>query len=132
MCFNQIALPLLRGGMVDFEDPKSRIRVTVGKRIEPCAKKNVLTNTFGDGDSERVLRVSASRNQKGAESNREGTVRPRGCAAELICIRIAQDRHSDRIIQYERLRIVELMCGASQSYAEGGARWNSRLHRYQV
>jgi hypothetical protein len=103
----------LRGGMVNFEDPKLRIGVTVGKGVEACAKQNVLSDTSSDSNGERVFSVSASRNQKSAKSNRERTVRPRRCAVKLVGVRVSQDRHSDWIIQDEGLRIVDLMCGAS-------------------
>ena len=81
----------------------------MSKSIEARTKQNVLSNSLRHRSCEHVFGVATSRNEKRAERNRERTIRTRRRTAKLLRICVPQDRHRDRIVQDERLRIIELM-----------------------
>jgi hypothetical protein len=49
--FEELALPLLRRGVVDLEDAKVWVRVAVSEGVEAGAEKNILRNALFDGAS---------------------------------------------------------------------------------
>jgi hypothetical protein len=130
--FEELALPLLRSGVVDLEDAKMRIRVAVGERVEACSEQDVLRNTLGNGVSEVVFSVTAAGDEEGAKADGERTVRTGGRATKLFGIGGPEDGDGDRVIEDKRLSVVELVCGATQGHAKCRSRGCNRLHLLQV
>ena len=97
--FKQVALPLLRRGVVDLEDAKLRVRVAVGEGVEACSEENVLCDALSDGVRERVFGVAAAGDEEGAEGDGERTVGTGGCAAKLFTIRFAKDGNGDWVVE---------------------------------
>jgi hypothetical protein len=130
--FEELALPLLRGGMIDLEDVKVRVRVAVSEGVEAGAEKNILRGALFDRTRETVFGVPAAGDEEGAKADGERTVRTGGRAAKLFGIGGSEDRNSDGIVENEWRCIVELVRRATQSYAECCSRGSGRLHSLQV
>ena len=126
--FEEFALPLLRGWVVDLEDAKLRIRVAVSEGIEACTEKNILRNTLGNGAGKHVFGVATACDEEGAKGDGERTVRAGGRATKLFGIGGSEDGDSDGIVENEWRRIVELVRGATQGHAKGSSGWACVLH----
>ena len=64
--FEQLALPLLGGGMIDLEDAKVRVGIAVSEGVEARTEENVLRDA-PDGSGKVVFGVAAAGDEKGAE-----------------------------------------------------------------
>ena len=130
----QAALPGLRGRVVDLKDAKLRIRIAVREGVQPCAEQHVLRDVMGDSNGKAILGIAAARHQKSSQPNRGRAIGSKGAAlrssAQLLSILPAKQRHGDRILEHQRRRIVDLVRGAPQGYAESSSRRNSRSHRF--
>jgi hypothetical protein len=107
--------------VVDFEDAKVRVGVAVGEGIETCTEEDVLSDSVCNGVGERVFGVAAASDEEGAEGDGEGLLQFGGGLVEFGEILLAEDGDGDRIIKDEWLRIVELVCRATQSDPKCGS-----------
>jgi hypothetical protein len=126
--FEQRTLPLLCGGVVDFEDAKVRVRVAVAKGVEACSEEDVLGDSVCDGVGERVFGVAAASDEEGAEGDGEGLVEFGGGAVDLGKVFPAEDGDGDGIVKDEWLRVVELVRRATQSDPKCGSGGASFFH----
>jgi hypothetical protein len=126
--FEELALPLLRGGVVDLEDAKIGIGAAVSEGIEACTEKNILRNALGDSTGECVFGVATACYKEGAKGDGERTIRAGGSTAKFFGIRGSEDRDSDGIVENKWRRIVELVRGATQGHAKGSSGWAGVLH----
>ncbi len=124
----QIALPLLGGGMIDLEDAQIRIRIAAGEGIETGAQNHVLSGGRGcpalNGFRELILGVAATNRHEGADG-RGGRFHPIGSQSG----RLFGPENAERqgVVENQRT-IVNLMRRAAQGYAEGGAAGLGFLH----
>jgi hypothetical protein len=114
--------------VVDFEDSKLWVRVSVGEGVEACSEKDVLGHSVCDGVGERVFGVTAASDEEGAEGDGEGLMEFGGGAMDFGEVFTAEDGDGYGVVKHERLCIVELVSGAAQGYAESGSRWAGVLH----
>ena len=120
------ALPLLRGGKVNFKDAERRVRIAIGEGVEPGTENDVLRDAVCNGFSEEVFCVAASDSHKGAEVARD---RMRG-ALKIALEAEAKERKDDGIVEDER-PLHELMRGAADGDAERGAAGLAVLHAFE-
>jgi hypothetical protein len=79
----ELALPLLGGGVVNLKDSQLWVRIAMSEGVEACAEEDVLGDAAGDGGGELVLGVAAAGYEEGAEAEREGFVEFGGGLVEL-------------------------------------------------
>src|SRR5580704_5470353 len=128
--FEELAFPLLGGGVIDLEDAEARVRVAVGEGVEPGSEEDILGDSAGYGPGEQVFGVAAACDQEGAEGDGEGLVEFGDGLVDLREIVGAEDGDGDGVVEDEWLRIVELVRGATHGYAESGAGGGCMLHPY--
>jgi len=92
----------------------------MGKRIQPRAKQHILRHACCYRLRQIIFGVAAAGDHKRTKPNRERPVRSSGSTTKLFSIRVAKDRHCDRIIENKRVGIIELMRGSAQSYPKCG------------
>ena len=112
--------------MVDLEDAQLGVGVAVGEGVQAGAQEDVLGDPVGDGFGELVFGVAAARDQEGAQADGERAGLPArrrvGRAFDLGGV-VAEDRDGDGVVEDQGAGVVELVGGAAESYAEGGAGW---------
>jgi hypothetical protein len=126
--FEELALPLLRSGVVDLEDAKMRVRVAVSEGVEARTEKNILRNAMVDGVSEGVFGVTAAGDEEGAKADGERTVRTGGSAAKFFGVSDAEYGDRDGVVENERFRVVDLVRCTTQSHAKCSSGWAGVLH----
>jgi hypothetical protein len=104
--------------MVDLEDTNVWIRIAVSEGVQTGAEENVLSDSSSDGVGEVVFGVAAAGDKKRTQTDGERAIGTCGSAAKLLGVGGTENRNSDWIIKYERLRVVKLVRGATQRYAE--------------
>ncbi len=131
----ELALPLLGGGVIHLEDAEVRVVVAVGKGVEARAEEDVL----GDGLirfahdclGEEVFGVAAAGDQKGAEGDGEGAGFKgwieSGSAGKFFRMS-AEDGDGDGVFEDEGACIVELVGGSAKGHAKSGAGGARFLH----
>ena len=124
----EVALPLLGGGVVDLEDAEVGVGVAVGEGVEAGSEEDVLGDSVGDGCCELVLGVAAAGDDEGAEGGGEGLVELGGGLVEVGGVLGAEDGDGDGVFEDVGRGIVDLMGRSAESYAEGGAGWAGFLH----
>ena len=104
------------------------MRVAVREGVEPGSQQNILLDALGCGAGEAVFGVAAAGDEKGAQRYGEGAVGPHRSSAQFFGVGLAEDGDGDGVVEDQRLRVVDLVCGAAKGDAEGGAGWAGRLH----
>ena len=89
------ALPLLRGGKVDFEDAQVGKRIAIGEGVEAGAENYVLRDALRDGLGQPVFSVAAARGHEGAEGARDAKFLADGIELKSR----PKQRHSDGICE---------------------------------
>lgn len=107
--------------MIHFEDTQLRVGIAMGESIEARTKKNVLSNALHDRAGDRVFGIAAAGDEERAKADGEGTVGTRWSAAQFFRVGVAEDRDSNRVVENKRPRVVKLVRGAAQGYAECGS-----------
>ncbi len=83
---------------------------------------------FATALRERVFGVAAASDEEGAKGDGEGLMEFGGGAVDFGEVFTAEDGDGYRVVKDKRLRVVKLVRGATQGYAEGGSRWTGVLH----
>jgi hypothetical protein len=112
--------------VIHLEDTQLLVRVTMGKGVEACTKKNVLRNALRDGAGERVFGVAAAGDKERTKANREGAVGTHGSATKFFGVGLAKNGYGNGVVEDERSRVIELVRGATQGHTKsssGGARF---------
>ena len=123
----EIQLPGLGGGVVDLEDAEGGRAIAEGEGVETGAKKDVLRGATGDGGGEGVLCEAGAGDDEGAEGVGVRAIGSGGRALELPSVERAKDGDSEGVGEDEGIGVDELMGGAAEGDAEGGAGWDSDL-----
>jgi hypothetical protein len=114
--------------VVDLEDAKARIRVAVSEGVEACTEKNILRDFLRNGSGKIIFGVAAAGDEEGTECHGKRPVGTGRSAMKLVGVSSAEHRNGDRVVEDERSRVVELVRGTTQSYAECSSGWAGVLH----
>src|SRR5579872_4790454 len=112
--------------MVDLEDMQFGVRIAVGERIEACAQNHKLSDSLRDGLGQFVFGITAAGSHEGAEGARKSMVLFRVGTKVLRGFR-ADNAQGKRIVEHSGM-VMELMGGAANGYALGGAAEVAFLH----
>lgn len=119
----QRALPLLRGGKIDFEDAKIRKRIAIGEGIKTSAQDDVLRDALRYGLGQTVLRIAAAHSHKGTKGAGERL----HLVLAIVFKTSAEKRDSDRVVEDRRL-IENLVNSAAAGHAECSFAGATGLH----
>jgi hypothetical protein len=114
--------------VVYLKDAKFCIRVAVGKGIESGAKQNILFDATLNRLSQVVFGITAARDEKRAQRDREGPVIPQRSSPQFFGVSRAEERNGNRVVK-DHGRVVNLVSRATQGHPEGGFRWDGLVHR---
>jgi hypothetical protein len=90
------------------------MRVAAGEGVEAGAENEVLAHAVvADGGGESVLGQPRSSHHKRPESGGERVPEAVGGAADFVGVLVAEDADGERIVEDERLRIVDLVRGSA-------------------
>ena len=127
----ELALPLLGGRVVDFEDMEVRPGIAIGEGVESGSEEDVLADSVGDGAGEVIFGVAAAGYEVRPHRDGEWPIHASGGAANLLCVGFSEKRNSDWVGEDHRL-VVKLVGRAAESDAESGPGWDGLLHSLMV
>ncbi len=123
----QRALPLLRGGKIDFEDAERRKWIAIGEGVKARAENDVLRDTLRHSLGETVFRIAAAHGHKGTK----GACEWLHFLLAIVFKACAEKRDSDWIVENRRL-VEDLMDGAAAGHAECSLACATSLHSPSV
>jgi hypothetical protein len=126
----EFALPLLGRWVVDFEDVQAGVGIAVGEGVEASSEQDILRDTVGYGLREIVFGVAAARNEESAKRHGKRLVQFGSGAVNFGKIYLAENGNGDRVIEDERRRVIELVRGSAQGYAECSSGRTGWLHAF--
>lgn len=123
----QVLLPGLGGGVIDFKDAEDGRAIAEGEGIEAGAEQDILRRAAGNGGGEGVFREPRASDEEGAEGVGVRAIRAGGGSLQLLGVDGTEDGNGEGVGEDEGVGVDQLMGGATEGDAEGGAGWGGQV-----